>query len=193
MPSNLQTQLNSSAKAFSGKRTKSILFSNTDDVDSAQILNLARNGLLQLSIKEGRFSSFLDSLLAHSDSNHVEFLAPDQRILVDAQINLLLSLLSPHLLNQNALKVLEWLIRRYKVCDRNVHAILLMAIPYHESQLFVNLVALCVLPPTWSFLKKLQTSKVLLDRVSLVKQCIADPKVIDALFETVFIFNLDML
>ncbi|KAJ1984272.1 snoRNA-binding rRNA-processing protein utp10 [Dimargaris cristalligena] len=59
---------------------------------------------------------------------------------VDRQIEALLPTLTPHFQLRATAKVLEWLIRRYRVNEFNVSALVRAFIPYHQTPAFLMLI-----------------------------------------------------
>jgi len=61
---------------------------------------------------------------------------------LDASINAFLSQLSPYFLLKPSGKVLEYLIRRFRIQDFNVESILKCILPYHETKSFVKMISI---------------------------------------------------
>jgi hypothetical protein len=74
-----------------------------------------------------------------------------------------------------AFKALEYLIRKFRVHERNITALMTAALPYHATNEFVRLVQVMLLDKSlFTFLKPMQSSGVPLPRSSLVARCIND-------------------
>lgn len=67
---------------------------------------------------------------------------PEENAKLDASIAAFLRQLSPYFLLKPAAKAMEWLIRRFRVQDFNVEAVLACIFPYHETKLFAQMVSL---------------------------------------------------
>ena len=71
-----------------------------------------------------------------------------------------MSLLSPFFLMRPAHKALELLVRKYRVHEYNVEALIACVLPYHSTKTFVRAVQLLNLKkhPRWAFLSAVQKS-----------------------------------
>ena len=121
MSLSLKAQLAALAKnvpALSETRKASILFNEKEieTIDTETIFNIASNGLLQLIKVEEKFSQFQQNLFnRHTLSLNRELQTEAENKLLDKNINKFLKLTSPHLTSKPASKVLEYLIRKYKL------------------------------------------------------------------------------
>jgi hypothetical protein len=61
---------------------------------------------------------------------------------LDESITLFLRQLSPYFMLKPAGKALEWLIRRFRIHEYNIDAILHTILPYHETAPFVTMVSI---------------------------------------------------
>ncbi|KAI8900131.1 hypothetical protein BC833DRAFT_583092 [Globomyces pollinis-pini] len=161
------------------KTVVSILYGKKDaqDIDIQTLHSLAVSHLDSLTdlnihllpLKSTLFSlSFADSdrmLLSTSDNNSLDHL-----------INSCLRLLSPLLLNPASWHLLEYLIRRFKINEFNIDAIMEAILPYHETTFFVKVVSVLVIKPDsrWTFLGPVQKSNTPLLRSILIDVCIKD-------------------
>ncbi|CCJ29335.1 unnamed protein product [Pneumocystis jirovecii] len=72
---------------------------------------------------------------------------------LDKCIDTFLSLLAPYFLLRPSIKVLEWLIRKFKIHKKNQDSLLLSIFPYHMHPFFIKILSIIDIPlPTWSFL-----------------------------------------
>ncbi|KAJ3226267.1 HEAT repeat-containing protein 1 [Clydaea vesicula] len=189
MPS-LKDQLKGIQKlSQSAKNQPSLLFSKSGDIDSDAVLDLAKNGLAELVTKDKRFLAFEDSIFSDFYKNsNIELQSPEILENLKKSIANFLILLSPYFLLKPSLKVLEWLIRRFKIHKYSIEQVMLCILPYHESLQFVNLVSLFQFHDTsskWSWLKIVQQTRVPLDRNNLVQRCYTDSSILNSIFEMV--------
>ncbi|KAI6037989.1 hypothetical protein EDC04DRAFT_2699173 [Pisolithus marmoratus] len=91
---------------------------------------------------------------------------------LDRNINAFLVLLGPWLMEAPTGKVLEWLVRRFRINEFNVDAVLTLFLPYHESQHFVKMLSILHIPPAsnFSFLLAFKSAAKPLSRSALVKE-----------------------
>ncbi|KAJ3288341.1 HEAT repeat-containing protein 1 [Borealophlyctis nickersoniae] len=194
MPSSTLTeQLNklAGARAPPTKGKVSLLFTakQAADIDKESLFGIGRSGLAELSAQNPRFREFQETLFAESIKSFDRTLqTKEDNSKLDESILKFMRLLSPHFLQQCTLKVLEWLIRRFRVHEFNVDAVMECILPYHETKQFSQVVGILALGENsqWSFLSAIQKMKVPLDRVTLVKRCSLDHSVLE------FICNMVM-
>ncbi|KAF8966928.1 armadillo-type protein [Flammula alnicola] len=98
---------------------------------------------------------------------------------LDKAIEEFLWLLSPYLMEPPAGKVLEWLVRRFRINEFNVEAILTLFLPYHESPHFAKMVTILQIKKnsTWSFLLPYKSAAQNVPRVSLVTEMLKNTDV----------------
>jgi U3 small nucleolar RNA-associated protein 10 len=104
-------------------------------IDIEAVYDAAVNGLITLSQYDERFSNFLTTIL-HPSSQQLqrELKTKEENALLDSQINELFDLLSLFCTNENSHKVLEYLIRRYRVHELNVDSLIQSMLPCHDSK-----------------------------------------------------------
>ncbi|KAH8833345.1 armadillo-type protein [Flagelloscypha sp. PMI_526] len=168
---------------------ESYLFSakDADAYDLESILALATNALLQLALLNPDFSPFENTLFSRaSKGTDRTLLAKDANKQLDKSIGKFLSLLGPYVMEPPAGKVLEWLVRRYRVQEFNVDQILATFLPYHESPHFASMLSILHIKPnsTWSFLLPTKSAALPLSRYTLVTEMLKNTDV------TRFIINL---
>ncbi|KAL5037679.1 snoRNA-binding rRNA-processing protein utp10 [Batrachochytrium dendrobatidis] len=167
----------------------SLLFDGHEaaDIDRDTILTVGREGLLDLIQMNPLFGAFENSLFSDSlkDQDRMLLTKPEN-VILDSQIERFLRMLSPYFLRKGAFKALEWLIRRFKINEMNVDAIMECILPYHETRHFVQFVRLLAIPSNSIFLflqDSVQKSGVQLDRNLLVDKCIREPSLLKFLFD----------
>ncbi|KAG1807089.1 uncharacterized protein BJ212DRAFT_1387903 [Suillus subaureus] len=216
MPSALASQLVASASLNASlldahtnkrRRTESYLFTGRDadihDLDS--IHALASNAFAQLSSLSPAFTARTIKLASDGSSLSVDF---DQTLFseaarnvdrtmqsrevnanLDRTLNAFLSLLGPWLMEAPTSKVLEWLVRRFRINEFNVDAVLSLFFPYHESPHFVKMLSILHISSSsiFSFLLPFKSAATPLARSSMVKAMAANQAVarfIASLFPT---------
>ncbi|KAG1852147.1 hypothetical protein DFJ58DRAFT_791745 [Suillus subalutaceus] len=206
MPSALASQLAASASLNASlldahtnkrRRTESYLFTGRDadvhDLDS--IHALASNAFAQLSSLSPAFTARTIKLASDGSSLSVDF---DQTLFseaardvdrtmqsrevntnLDRTLNAFLSLLGPWLMEAPTSKVLEWLVRRFRINEFNVDAILSLFFPYHESPHFVKMLSILHISSSsiFSFLLPFKSAAMPLARSSMVKAMAANQAV----------------
>ncbi|OJA15136.1 hypothetical protein AZE42_07566 [Rhizopogon vesiculosus] len=206
MPSALASQLAASAslnasllEAHTSKRrqTESYLFTGRDsdlhDLDA--IHALASNAFAQLCSLSPAFSARTIKLGSDGSSLSVDF---DQTLFseaarnmdrtlqsqevnsnIDRTLNAFLSLLGPWLMEAPTSKVLEWLVRRFRINEFNVDAVLSLFFPYHESPHFVKMLSILHISPSsiFAFMLPFKSAATPLARSSIVKAMAANQAV----------------
>lgn len=113
------------------------------DVSLHTIHAAALEGLDRLVEMDKRFASFRNTLFSfESQQMDRELQNREYNAKIDKTIGLYLRLVSGHLLVGDSHKTLEYLIRRYKIWAYNADDLILCALPYHETSLFVRIVQL---------------------------------------------------
>ncbi|KAG2130333.1 hypothetical protein DEU56DRAFT_815464 [Suillus clintonianus] len=206
MPSALASQLAASAslnasllEAHTSKRrrTESYLFTgrDTDVHDLDSIHALASNAFAQLSSLSPAFTARTIKLGSDGSSLPVDFdqtlfseaarntdrtmQSRDVNTNLDRTLNAFLSLLGPWLMEAPTSKVLEWLVRRFRINEFNVDAVLSLFFPYHESPHFVKMLSILHISPSsiFSFLLPFKSAATPLARSSMVKAMAANQAV----------------
>ncbi|WOL10215.1 hypothetical protein Cni_G18969 [Canna indica] len=146
------------------------------DVDLRTILPRAILGLDVLIELDSRFRSYKDTLFSQMSLElDREKMVPKEEEKVNKSICLYLLLLSGHLQLDAALKTLEYLIRRYLVHVYNMDELVLCALPFHDTSIFVRIVQLLDLGNSkWVFLEGVKASGAAPPRKVIVQQCIRD-------------------
>ncbi|KAJ7740997.1 hypothetical protein B0H14DRAFT_3515417 [Mycena olivaceomarginata] len=154
------------------KAAESYLFTGreADQHDLESIHALGVNGFLQLTTLNPAFREFEAEAITQ----------------LDLGISGFLSLLGPYVMEAPTGKVLEWLVRRFRINEFNVEPILALFLPYHESPHFAKMLSILHIKPNsvWSFLLPFKAAAQNVPRVSLVTEMLKNS---DA---TRFIVNL---
>ncbi|KAG1122717.1 hypothetical protein G6F42_011219 [Rhizopus arrhizus] len=168
----------------SRKTKASFLFSAREaaDQDLETIYSIAYNGIMELVILDEKFSAFEKTLFSEGMKSVDRILqTKEENEKLDASINAFLSQLSPYFLLKPSGKVLEYLIRRFRIQDFNVESILKCILPYHETKSFVKMISILNISEKspWEFLKPIKKSMLPLERSLLVKKMMKDRYVFD--------------
>ena len=150
-----------------------------DDPDT--IYALASNALAQLS---HAYPSLASTLLEESaDVNRLLFshaakdtdrtlLARDEGAQLSNAIKMCLAALGPYLLETATGRIIEWLVRRFRVHEFDVPAVLALFLPYHESPHFAKMISILVIDKKspWAFLEAFKKAGKPLPRSVLVTE-----------------------
>ncbi|KZV82030.1 hypothetical protein EXIGLDRAFT_357244 [Exidia glandulosa HHB12029] len=157
------------------RRAQSYLFTarDADTHDLTVVHALGANGLARLVLLNSKFSEWEEPLfsLAARDTDRT-LLDQDAVRELDDALNGFLVALTPYLLDSAAGKALEWLVRRFRIQEFNVDAVLRLFTPYHESAHFAKMLNILHIEssPAWSFLVPFKTAAKPLPRSALVAE-----------------------
>ncbi|KAG9310969.1 hypothetical protein JVU11DRAFT_8847 [Chiua virens] len=205
MPSALAAQLAASTSLNASllqdrskkRKTESYLFTGRDadlhDIDS--IHALASTAFSHLRSLSPVFSSKTVKFGADGSSLSVdleqELFSDAARVLdrtlqtnelnatLDRHIDVLLALLGPWLMEAPTSKILEWLVRRFRINEFNVEALLTLFLPSHESPHFVKMLSILHIQPNspFSFLLPFKSAAKSLPRSTLIKAMVSNTDV----------------
>ncbi|KAA1474189.1 hypothetical protein DENSPDRAFT_781033 [Dentipellis sp. KUC8613] len=162
------------------KPTASYLFTGRDadqhDLDS--IHALASNAFLQLRQLSPALYTY-EAVLFSDAAKGVDrtLLQADAAKELDANIKATLSLLGPFLMEAPTAKVLEWLVRRFRINEFNVEDVLALFLPYHESPHFAKMVTILHIQANsfYSFLSAYKSAAQAVPRAALVQEMLRSP------------------
>ncbi|KAI7866230.1 hypothetical protein BDF14DRAFT_1985180 [Spinellus fusiger] len=157
----------------SRKFKASFLFSAREaaDQDIDTIYSIAYNGIMELTILDPKFHAFERTLFSEEMKSVDRILqSKEDNDKLDTSIKSFMQHLSPYFLLKPAGKVLEYLIRHFRINEFNVPDILACIFPYHETKSFVKMVSILTIEANSSFsvLHSVQKSGVPLERSFLV-------------------------
>ncbi|KAH6569665.1 hypothetical protein BASA60_008135 [Batrachochytrium salamandrivorans] len=190
--SSLSRQLQGIAAArvsIQSRHKASLLFDGREaaDIGHDTIIVAGRAGLQDLVQVNPSFAAFEDSLFSESlKDQDRSLLSRSENAALNVHIELFLRMLSPHFLRKSSFKALEWLIRRFKINEQNIDAIMECILPYHETRHFVQFVRILAIPvdSMFSFLQdSVQKSNCQLDRSLLVAKCMKEPSLLKFIFD----------
>ncbi|PCH43122.1 hypothetical protein WOLCODRAFT_121527 [Wolfiporia cocos MD-104 SS10] len=157
------------------KALQSYLFSTKDarqhDLDAIHALGY--NAFLQFSSLEPAFGHYEKALFSTAAKNTDRTLQPaDASAQLDQRLSSFLPLLGPYLMDAPAGKVIEWLVRRFRINEFNVKDILALFLPYHESPHFAKMVTILHINDhsTFRFLNAYKTAAKPVPRDALVNE-----------------------
>ncbi|KAF9078300.1 armadillo-type protein [Rhodocollybia butyracea] len=136
----LNAQLLSDRSKTRGKHAsvESYLFANSREAaehDLDSIFALGRSGFDALSIIIPQLHEYEESLFSYHAKNIDRTLLPiDAGRDLDTVLDGCLQEIGAYLLESAASKMLEWLVRRFRVNEFNVRAVVALFLPYHETQ-----------------------------------------------------------
>ncbi|KIY47627.1 hypothetical protein FISHEDRAFT_74431 [Fistulina hepatica ATCC 64428] len=117
----------------------SYLFGPRDEYDLDSVRALAINGARALGVRS--------PLLDGQDDTDRTLLTAHDNATIDAHVAALLPRLQLHLLTPPAGRILEWLVRRFRVHEFNVHDVLCLFFPYFESPHFAKMLSIVLISP----------------------------------------------
>ncbi|KAG7098539.1 hypothetical protein E1B28_000475 [Marasmius oreades] len=157
------------------KPTESYLFTgkDADQYDLDSVYALGANGFIQLVSLDpglGQYESALFSYTAKSIDRTLLTAAANSQL--DTSIRSFLLALGPYLLEVPTGKVIEWLVRRFRVNEFNVEALISVFLPYHETPHFakMNTILHVKKNTTWSFLLPFKSAAQSVPRIALVTE-----------------------
>ncbi|KAF5351352.1 hypothetical protein D9758_008071 [Tetrapyrgos nigripes] len=176
--------LNSSLLADRSRRkpSESYLFTGreADQHDLESIYALGYNGFLQLVSVDAEFEEYEESLFSSAaKATDRTLLSAEENSQLHAAISSFLLALGPYLLEAPAGKVLEWLVRRFRINEFDVDAILTLFLPYHETMHFAKMNTILHIQPntTWTFLLPFKSAAQNVPRIALVSEMLKNTDV----------------
>ncbi|KAI1320098.1 HEAT repeat-containing protein 1 [Mortierella claussenii] len=158
------------------------------DYDIDTIFSIGANGIAELKQLDEKFAPFEQTLFSESMKSVDRVLQTNEdNAKLDESIALFLRQLSPYFLLKPSGKALEWLIRRFRINEFNIDAIMHSILPYHETALFVTMVSILQIEESsrWMFLRPIRKSKQPLDRTLLIQNMLKDRSLVEFVCETV--------
>lgn len=162
------------------KKRPSLLFDPKEaaGLKRETIYQIGLEGLEELISKNDVFEQFRNSLF-HITSKDFERSVQDNEAnqKLDKTIRKFLVFLSPYFLLNCSHKALEWLINRYSINEYNREDLLMLILPYHESNIFVRVLQLLKFKDSkdsFYFLQALQKPGIHLPKQSLLQHAAGD-------------------
>ncbi|KAM6493306.1 hypothetical protein JOM56_011440 [Amanita muscaria] len=164
------------------KPRESYLFTGREadshDLDTLHALGV--NGLIQLSTLDPSLRAFEDDLFSdRARSTDRTLLSTEANAKLNKIIGDFLPLLGQFLLEPPTNKVLEWLVRRFRIHEFNVEDVFALFLPYHETPHFAKMLTILHIKPnsTWSFLLPFKAATQSVPRMPLVIEMIKNTDV----------------
>ncbi|KAG8972734.1 snoRNA-binding rRNA-processing protein utp10, partial [Tulasnella sp. 427] len=157
----------------------SYLFEPTEAAnhDLASVYAIGQNGFIALGSLDGELERLGRDLFSPTSRNlDRTILPPEQHEALKNSIAAFMRRLSQYLLEAPAAKALEWLVRRFRVNEFDVDAVLECFLPYHESPQFAKMHSILDIKSNsmWSFLKPASKTVHGLSRNVLLTQMTKD-------------------
>ncbi|KAK0200852.1 hypothetical protein DFS33DRAFT_1386800 [Desarmillaria ectypa] len=164
------------------KAGESYLFTGgeADLHDLESIYALGTNGFLQLVSITPALSKFEGPLFSDASKETDRTLLPVEAVAkLDETIGAFLVQLGPYLMEAPTGKIIEWLVKRFRINEFNVESVLSLFLPYHESPHFAKIVTILHIRPnsTWSFLIPFKKAAQSVPRMALVKEMLKNSDV----------------
>ncbi|KAJ1952899.1 snoRNA-binding rRNA-processing protein utp10, partial [Linderina pennispora] len=149
------------------------------NIDNQTVFDIGRDGLNELRQVSRRFDVYATTLFSEAVKDLDRVLqTKEENKKLDKSIRSFLFLLAPHFLTKPAGKALEWLIRRFRIQEFNARDILAAFFPYHETKAFLTLLTIITFDTSdmdlFGFLVTQRKARRLLDRATLMAQCLRD-------------------
>ncbi|KZO97606.1 hypothetical protein CALVIDRAFT_536183 [Calocera viscosa TUFC12733] len=111
--------------------------------DPESIHGFAYNAFLQLESLDPKFSEYEDDLFSEAVKiQDRTLLNPADNDKLNTTLDSFLRLLSGHLFIEASSRVLEWLVRHFRITEFNIDGVMECFLPYHDSPLFVRILSI---------------------------------------------------
>ncbi|KAI0063355.1 ARM repeat-containing protein [Artomyces pyxidatus] len=190
MPSSLAAQLAKGASLNTAllvdrsrrKPTESYLFTGreADQHDLESLHALASNAFSQLKQWNPLLQTFEDALFSDAVKEVDRTLLSGQATTeLNSKLHAFIPLLGKDLMEVPTGRILEWLVRRFRINEFNVEDILALFLPYHDSPHFAKMATILHIKPNsaWSFLNAYKSAAQSVPRSSLVSEMLRDVEV----------------
>uniref|UniRef100_H2Y6G5 HEAT repeat-containing protein 1 n=1 Tax=Ciona savignyi TaxID=51511 RepID=H2Y6G5_CIOSA len=164
------------------KKIPSLLFDHgvAATFDRDTFYGLGLNGLEELCLLDARFREYFYEDLFSPKAKDTERTTQSKEInqQLNHSIQHFLIRVSPYFLLKPATKCIEWLIYRFHIHTFNVDDLMLCALPYHSTNLFVRTIQLLdISHPTnkWCWLAQAKKDGVSLSNRNIAAHCTRDP------------------
>ncbi|KAJ2737175.1 snoRNA-binding rRNA-processing protein utp10 [Coemansia sp. BCRC 34962] len=161
------------------------------DLDTQTIFDIGRDGLYELRQINQRFDVYAETLFSESIKDMDRVLqTKEENAKLDGSIRSFLFQLAPHFLTKPAGKTIEWLVRRFRIHEFNARDVLAAIMPYHETKAFLTMLTIITFETAdmdlFGFLVAQRKSRRLLDRQTLMAQCLRDRSLMAFVCQSVF-------
>ncbi|KAF8515684.1 armadillo-type protein [Hysterangium stoloniferum] len=161
------------------KPAESYLFNSreADQHDFHSLHALGLNGLSKLRSLNSKFSRYEGNIFSDAARGLDRTLQSEaQNAELDRTLSSFLRDLGPYLLEAPSSKALEWLVRRFRIHEFNVDALMVLFLPYHETAHFTKMMTILHVKNSmlWSFLSPLKAAAKPLPRSMLIDEMVAN-------------------
>lgn len=155
--------------------------------DKKSVFDLAQSAIQKLSFDDSYFLKFEMTFLNH-DSLKLERSMIDKKENeeLSSEIRQFLRYLQPHFDNPEAHYIMEWMIRKYRVHEMDLDAVMDCILPWYQSEIFVKMCKNLFFndKSKWKFLKEIvQNQGINPDIKVFSKRCLVDRTIIDHVFD----------
>lgn len=169
----LKLQTPQSSQFYDAKRRDSILFTQKDAATKSRetIYEIGLSGLRELIEIDNSFSEFESTLFDYTAKDVQRAVETDDvNRLLNKNIKRFLFHLSPYFLIPSSHKCLEWLIRRFNINLYNKEEILMLILPYHQTNMFVRCLQIMKFDDSgdkWNFLSEVKKKSSPLSKLTI--------------------------
>ncbi|CAG9321753.1 unnamed protein product [Blepharisma stoltei] len=154
-------------------------------IDRDTIFMIGMNGLEEIRRIDHTFLSFYSDVFQEDFANahlHRDNLTKSQISKLDEELTKVIHLLAPHFLNPSCHKILELLVRFYKVHQYQRDELLSSFLPYHDTKFFTRMIMLCKLQGSqWEFMIRHQQQGYIMLRSDIVKKSMQDLSLLEVI------------
>lgn len=186
-----RNRLLTGVKAGSIKRP-SFLFDEKEaaDFDAEAIYSLGMGGFQELCQDDKTLRSFEETFFSPQlVEQDLTLLTKKELQSYDGPMRRFLMVISPHFEKKSAHKVLEWMVRKWRVNEVYVDDLMISILPYHDTDMFVRMVQIVYFTKTsrWGFLfDKVKQGGSRLNRTLLAQRCLVDPTLLSRITKGYF-------
>lgn len=166
------------------KKRPSFVFDEAEaaDIDNESIYELGMEGFHQLCEKDRLLAEYREILFS---PDLVEFDISLQTAKERAEskqiIRDFLLLLSPHFKERNSHKVLEWMVRKWRVNEAFVDELIASILPFHDTKEFVRMLQIVFFTQDskwWFLYERVKQDGQAISRTLLAQRCHVDPSLL---------------
>lgn len=153
------------------------------DYDDDSIYTLGLEGMQELCKQDSSLSEYQSHIFASSlvETDPSRWNRKERAVQYEP-LRAFLLLLAPHFMKQECHKVLEWMVRKWRVNETMVDDLMVAILPYHDSVAFVRMVQIIYFTSgcTWAFLlDKVKRDGSPVNRTLLAQRCTVEPGILN--------------
>lgn len=163
------------------KKRASLLFDPKEAANLRRetVYQIGADGFEELKIRNSAFEQFENTLFHPNSKDFERSIKTDhENKKLDEKVRRFCLLLSPYFMLNCSYKALEWLIYRFSIHEYNREDLLMLVLPYHETNIFVRVLQLLNLRDPndkWHWLKPLQKPGLHLPKQTLFGHAASSP------------------